>query len=137
MPGRYLSFMGTNYLTFLLICFILGKISIREVIMRMLSRSEEMVLVTVWKLKDKAYSVPIREYLRKITGKRWSFGSVYNPLNRLEQKGLLDSYTTEPVKERGGRSKRIYRVTASGQEALVALWEIQASLWEAAPELWQ
>ena len=46
-----------------------------------------MVLVTVWKLKEKAYSVPIREYLRKITGKRWSFGSIYNPLNRLEQKG--------------------------------------------------
>lgn len=105
--------------------------------MRLLSRSEEMVLVTVWKLKDKAYSVPIREYLKKITGKRWSFGSVYNPLNRLEQKGLLDSYTTEPVRERGGRSKRIYRVTSSGQEALAALWEIQASLWEAAPELRQ
>lgn len=103
--------------------------------MRLLSRSEEMVLVAVWKLKENAYSVPIRNYLRKITGKRWSFGSVYNPLNRLEQKGLLDSYTTEPVKERGGRSKRIYRVTLAGQEALTRLWEMQASLWDAAPEL--
>lgn len=105
--------------------------------MRLISRSEEMVLVTVWKLKDKAYSVPIREYLRNLTGKRWSFGSVYNPLNRLEQKGLLDSYTTEPVKERGGRSKRIYRVTPEGQEALTKLWEMQASLWESAPEFKQ
>ena len=103
--------------------------------MRLLSRSEEMVLVTVWKLKERAYSVPIREFLRMITGKRWSFGSIYNPLNRLEQKGLLDSYTTEPVKERGGRSKRIYRVTPAGQEALKTLWQIQASLWDAASEL--
>lgn len=101
----------------------------------MLSRSEEMVLVTVWKLKENAYSVPIREYLRKLTGKRWSFGSVYNPLNRLEQKGLLDSYTTEPVKERGGRSKRVYRVTPGGKKALTTLWEMQASLWKSAPEL--
>ncbi len=101
----------------------------------MLSRSEEMVLVTVWTLKENAYSVPIREYLREITGKRWSFGSVYNPLNRLEQKGLLDSYTTDPVKERGGRSKRIYRVTPEGKKALTTLWEIQASLWKSAPEL--
>ena len=103
--------------------------------MRILSRSEEMVLVTVWKLKEEAYSVQIREYLRKITGKRWSFGSIYNPLNRLEQKGLLDSYTTEPIKERGGRSKRIYRVTPIGKEALTTLWEMQESLWESAPEL--
>ena len=103
----------------------------------MLSRSEEMVLVTVWTLKENAYSVPIREYLKKITGKRWSFGSVYNPLNRLEQRGLLDSYTTEPVKERGGRSKRIYRVTPEGKEALATLWEMQASLWKSAPELKQ
>lgn len=94
-----------------------------------------MVLVTVWKLKEKAYSVPIREYLRELTGKRWSFGSVYNPLNRLEQKGLLDSFTTEPIRERGGRSKRIYRVTPAGQEALTRLWEMQASLWDSAPEL--
>lgn len=105
--------------------------------MRLLSRSEEMVLVTVWKLKEEAYSVVIREYLRKITGKRWSFGSIYNPLNRLEQKGLLDSYTTEPIKERGGRSKRIYRVTPEGKEALTALWEMQESLWESASELKQ
>jgi PadR family transcriptional regulator PadR len=103
--------------------------------MRLLSRSEEMVLVTVWKLKEGAYSVPIREYLRKISGKRWSFGSIYNPLNRLEQKGLLDSYTTEPVKERGGRSKRVYRVTPAGKKALATLWAMQASLWESAPEL--
>ena len=103
--------------------------------MRLLSRSEELVLVTVWKLKEESYCVPIREYLRKLTGKRWSLGSIYNPLNRLEQKGLLDSYTTEPIKERGGRSKRIYRVTPIGQEALTRLWEMQASLWAAAPEL--
>ena len=103
--------------------------------MRLLSRSEEMVLVTVWKLREEAYCVPIREFLRKVTGKRWSFGSIYNPLNRLEKKGLLESYTTEPVRERGGRSKRIYRVTPIGQKALTALWEIQSSLWDSAPEL--
>jgi PadR family transcriptional regulator PadR len=102
--------------------------------MKLLLRSEEMVLVTVWKLKEEAYSVLIRDYLRKLTGKRWSFGSVYNPLSRLERLGYLDSYTSEPVSERGGRSKRIYRVTTQGQEALTQLWAIQASLWDAAPE---
>jgi DNA-binding PadR family transcriptional regulator len=101
----------------------------------MLSRPEEMILIAVWKLKEEAYSVLIREYLREVTGKSWSFGSVYNPLNRLERRGLLDSYTTEPLNERGGRSKRIYRVTPKGRQALAELWTIQSSLWEAVPEL--
>lgn len=101
----------------------------------MLSRPEEMVLVAVWKLKEEAYSVLIREYLREITDRNWSFGSVYNPLSRLERKGLLVSYTTEPVKERGGRSKRIYRVTPRGRDELTNLWSMQISLWDAAPEL--
>lgn len=101
----------------------------------MLSRPEEMVLLAVWTLKDEAYSVLIRKYLKQITNKTWSFGSVYNPLSRLERKGLLDSTTTEPIKERGGRSKRIYRVTPLGREELANVWEMQISLWDAAPEL--
>ena len=103
--------------------------------MRMLSRSEEIILLAVWKLKEEAYSVPIQDYLKEATGKKWSFSSIYNPLDRLEKSGLLDSYTTDPTKERGGRSKRIYRLTALGREALKEIRSIQDFLWEAAPEL--
>lgn len=103
--------------------------------MRILSRSEEMVLLSVWKLKEEAYCVPIQDYLKEATGKMWSFSSIYNPLDRLEKSGLLDSYTTDPIKERGGRSKRIYRLTHLGREALREIRTIQDFLWEAAPEL--
>lgn len=103
--------------------------------MRMLSRSEEMILLAVWKLKEDAYCVPIQDYLVEATGTKWSFSSIYNPLDRLEKGGLLDSYTTDPIKERGGRSKRVYRLTRLGQEALKKIRAIQDFLWEAAPEL--
>ncbi len=103
--------------------------------MRMLSRSEEMVLLAVWKLKQEAYCVPIQDYLQEATGKKWSFSSIYNPLDRLEKSGLLDSFTTDPIKERGGRSKRIYRLMRLGREALREIRSIQDFLWEAAPEL--
>lgn len=103
--------------------------------MKLLSRSEEMMLLTVWKLQEEAYCVPIREYLKKVTGKDWSFGSIYDPLDRLEKRGFLESYTTEPVKERGGRSKRIYNVTKMGKEALYEMRQIQEMLWDAVPEL--
>ncbi len=101
--------------------------------MKLLSRSEEMVLLAVWKLKDEAYCVPIRGLLDEMTGKKWSFGSIFDPLDRLEKKGLLRSSLTEPVKARGGRSKRVYRVTIDGKRALSEMYRIQEAMWADAP----
>lgn len=98
--------------------------------MRLLSRAEEMVLLIIWKLKDEAYCVPIREHLIALTKKNWSFGSVFNPLERLEKKGLLRSSLTGPTKVRGGRSKRVYRLTMDGKKALSELYQIQLTLWD-------
>ncbi len=103
--------------------------------MKILSRSEEIVLLTVWMLQEDAYCVPIREHLMNVTRKNWSFGSIYAPLDRLEKRGFLESYTTEPTNERGGRSKRIYRVTKKGKEALMEIRSIQDRLWEAVTEI--
>ncbi|MFA9454934.1 MAG: PadR family transcriptional regulator [Candidatus Aminicenantaceae bacterium] len=103
--------------------------------MKLLSRSEEMVLLAVWKLQDKAYCVPIRNELIQTTGKNWSFGSTYDPLERLERKKLLESSLTEPTRERGGRSKRVYRLTKDGKKALMELKRIQEILWHGALDL--
>lgn len=103
--------------------------------MRLLSRSEELVLLTVWKLQDQAYCIPIRKTLIKVTGKRWSFGSVYDPLERLERKGYLESYLTEPTKARGGRSKRIYCLTRQGKKALLEIRSILNTLTSGASEI--
>jgi DNA-binding PadR family transcriptional regulator len=103
--------------------------------MRLLSRSEELVLLAVWKLQEDAYCIPIRQELIKVTKKKWSFGSVYDPLDRLEKKGLLKSYLSEPTKERGGRSKRIYQLTSLGKRALMEIRSIQDALWNKIPPL--
>jgi PadR family transcriptional regulator PadR len=97
--------------------------------MRLLSRSEELVLLAVWKLEENAYCVPIRDQLIKVTRKKWSFGSIYDPLDRLEKKKLLESFLSEPTNERGGRSKRIYRLTKRGQKALHEIRSIQEAMW--------
>jgi PadR family transcriptional regulator PadR len=97
--------------------------------MKLLSRSEEMVLLTVWILQGDAYCVPIREHLMKVTRKKWSFGSIYDPLDRLEKKKLLESSLSEPTKERGGRSKRIYRLTKRGEKALLEVRSMQETMW--------
>jgi PadR family transcriptional regulator PadR len=103
--------------------------------MRLLSRSEEMVLLVVWNLQDEASCLPIRRKLKETTGHEWSLGSIYDPLDRLEKKKLLVSRLTEPTKERGGRSRRIYRLTTLGKRALCELRMIQEVLWSEALEL--
>ena len=103
--------------------------------MKLLSRSEEMVLLAVWKLQGDAYCVPIRSELMRITGRNWSFGSIYDPLERLERKKLLESSLTEPTRERGGRSKRVYRLTRDGKKALMELRRIQETLWQGTLDL--
>ena len=103
--------------------------------MKLLSRSEELVLLAVWKLQEKAYCVPIRSELMEITHRNWSFGSIYDPLDRLERKKLLESDLTEPTRERGGRSKRVYRLTKDGKKALMELKRIQETLWQGALDI--
>ncbi len=102
--------------------------------MRLLSRSEEMVLLAVWNLQEEASLLPVRERLKEVTGRTWSLGSVFDPLDRLERKRLLSSRLTEPTKERGGRAKRVYRLTPSGKRALRELRTIQETLWSEAPD---
>ena len=103
--------------------------------MRLLSRSEELVLLTVWNLQDEASCLPVQRKLKEVTGKTWSLGSIFDPLDRLERKKLLESRLTEPTKERGGRSKRVYRLTVIGKRALRDLRSIQEALWTEALEL--
>ena len=101
--------------------------------MRFLSRPEELVLLAVWRLKDQAYSVPIRRQVSDISGKEWSFGAIYVPLHRLEEKGLVRSCLSESVKRRGGRSKRIYELTKDGKAALEEVRQLHASMWAGVP----
>ncbi|MFC1477529.1 PadR family transcriptional regulator [candidate division KSB1 bacterium] len=98
--------------------------------MKLLSRPEELVLLAVWRLKDNAYCVTIRRQISEVTGKDWSFGAVYVPLDRLEKKKYISSNLGEPTAERGGRSKRFYSLTPDGVDALLKVKEIENAMWE-------
>lgn len=101
--------------------------------MRLLSRKEEIILLSVWKLQDKAYGVTIREYIEKMTEYKWLFGAIYSPLGRLVDCGYVESYESNPLPERGGRRKILYRVTPQGIEALKAVKKLVLAIWEDVP----
>ncbi len=69
------------------------------------------------------------------TGKFWSFGAVYMPLDRLVKRGLLQSYLDDPTPERGGRSKRIYKHTQDGLHALLEIKKVNDTMWAGIPEI--
>ncbi len=102
--------------------------------MRLLTRAEEFILLAVWRLQDDAYSIPIRKQISEITGRNWSLGAVYMPLERLVKKGYLDSYLSETTPERGGRHKRIYRLTREGKHALIRIREVEQAMWAGIPQ---
>ena len=114
--------------------YIVRKIEKKGMKMKFLSRPEEIVLHAVWQLKDDAYCVPIRKHVSKLTGKDWSFGAIYVPLHRLEKKGLVKSFLDNPIPVRGGRSRRIYKITPFGLKALAEVRELHDSMWAGVPE---
>jgi PadR family transcriptional regulator len=85
-----------------------------------LGEFEQIVILAVLRLEDRAYGVSIREEIRLQVGREVSPGALYTTLDRLEQKGLLDSRMGDPTTERGGRAKRFYAVTSGGKKRVVA-----------------
>jgi DNA-binding PadR family transcriptional regulator len=103
--------------------------------MNLLSRSEEIVLLAIWKLQGNAYGVSIRELVNVSTGYKWSVGAVYAPLHRLVKKGLVSPLKGEPLPERGGRHKIYYEVTPDGKKALHLIKCVHEAIWQDAPAL--
>lgn len=94
-----------------------------------LSRSEEIVLLAVWKLKDNAYGVTIRDLVSKEMGHEWSFGAIYKPLKQLTHKRYVVKKGSEPTPDRGGRTKYLYTVTRDGMAALKNMRRLQDTIW--------
>ncbi|MFT5142497.1 MAG: PadR family transcriptional regulator PadR [Rhodothermales bacterium] len=97
--------------------------------MTLLTRSEEFVLLAVWRLQGDAYSLALMKQLSKSTGESWSLGSIFTPLERLTKRGLVTSFRTKPTAERGGRPKRIYQLTPLGKRELLHTREVENTMW--------
>lgn len=85
---------------------------------RLLGSFENLLLLSIVGLGDRAYGVTIRRELLEQAELDVAVGAIYTGLDRLEQKGFVRSWTGEPTAERGGKAKKFYRVTAKGLQAL-------------------
>src|SRR2546425_5246568 len=102
-----------------------------------LGQFEQLVLAAILALAEKAYGVTIQEKVEEFAQpKSVSLGAVYVTLDRLEDKGLISSWLSDPTPERGGRSKRYYRLEALGERALEESAATAKRIWDGVVEVW-
>jgi DNA-binding PadR family transcriptional regulator len=89
---------------------------------------EEMVLLAALRLGDEAYGAAILRELDEEAGREVPRGSVYVTLDRLEAKGMVESHGGDAAPGRGGRPRRMVRVTPAGLEALRRTHEVRTRL---------
>jgi len=97
--------------------------------MEMLSKLEELVLISVLKLKGEAYGTSIYNHIVGLTGREVTVSNVYFPLERLVRRGFLLAFQGEPTPKRGGMAKRYYRITKSGLAVLQENRAVNLAAW--------
>jgi PadR family transcriptional regulator PadR len=97
--------------------------------MNFLTRIEEILLLSIWKLEDNAYGISIREQVEKDTGVSWLSGAIYAPLNRLKKNGYIAARAAKGAGECGGRPRIYYTLTPRGREELCAIQAMTRDLW--------
>ena len=83
----------------------------------MLGEFEYLILAIATTLDEDAYGAAIRAQIEQKTGRRCSIGALYTTIERLEAKGLLKTWMGDATPQRGGRAKRMVRVTPEGMRA--------------------
>jgi len=100
-----------------------------------LGNFELIVMLALIRLGENAYGVPIAHEIEAKGGREVSLAGIYATLDRLETKGLVSSELGEPTRERGGRAKRYFRVTARGLREVRQTQQALKRLWQDLPQL--
>lgn len=100
-----------------------------------LGEFEELVLLAVAALHDNAYAVSVKAEIEERAERKTNISAIHASLYRLEDKGFLESNMGGATKTRGGKSKRLFKVTAYGYKSLREAQSVRQSFWNAIPQL--
>ncbi len=93
-----------------------------------LGEFEELVLLAIGVLKEEAYGINVKAYLKEKTGRDPSIGALHSALTRLEGKGYLNSRMEGATADRRGRRKKFYSLTTFSVETLNQLHELRSEM---------
>jgi len=92
-------------------------------VFKMIGEFEYLLITAAVRLGEDAYGAAIREEIAQTTGRSCSIGALYTTVDRLQSKGLLKTWKGEATPKRGGRAKRMVRVTPNGVRAATEFYE--------------
>lgn len=94
-----------------------------------LGEFEQLVLLAILRVGEGAYGVPVTEEIEQRTGRSVSPSAVYVTLRRLEKKGLVSSWMSDPLPERGGKPRRLVQVEPDGLRLLHESRQQMDAMW--------
>ena len=94
----------------------------------MLGEFEYLLLTAAAGLGEEAYGAAIREEIQSAAGRKCSIGALYTTIDRLEAKGLIKTWMGAATPQRGGRAKRMLRVTPKGVQAAKNFYDTVARI---------
>jgi DNA-binding PadR family transcriptional regulator len=94
-----------------------------------LGEFEQMVLLAIAHLGGEAYGIPIVDEIERRTGRSVARAAVYITLRRLEEKGFVSSWMSDPTPERGGKARRYVKMEAEGVRALREARRVAERMW--------
>jgi DNA-binding PadR family transcriptional regulator len=94
---------------------------------------ELAAVLAIVRLGANAYGASIRRDLSERARRDYAIGTIYTTLTRLEDKKLITSGMSEPTAVRGGRAKRLFRVTAAGDALVRRERRVAAAMWQGVP----
>lgn len=100
-----------------------------------LGEFEELVMLTCALLKEEAYGINIVQEIKLRMDRSVNLSAVHVTLYRLEDKGYVTSSYGGATTQRGGRRKRIFKLTSLGVKLLQQVNEKRQNLWNMIPEL--
>ncbi|MEO1255332.1 MAG: helix-turn-helix transcriptional regulator [Bacteroidota bacterium] len=99
-----------------------------------LGELEELVLMIVAILNEEAYGVKVMDEILEQINRKVNISAVHTVLDRLEKKGLVASYMGGASAERGGRRKRLFKITSEGSRAIEFVHQTRNQLFNQIPK---
>ncbi|MEM6793579.1 MAG: helix-turn-helix transcriptional regulator [Acidobacteriota bacterium] len=95
-----------------------------------LGEFELIVLLAVLRLgPSRAHTLAVVEEIRSRSGRSVQRAAAYVTLQRLEKKGLVESWLADPREERGGKRRRHVRLLPAGLAAVRSARGVLEDMW--------
>lgn len=96
---------------------------------------EQLVLLAVASLGEQAYAISVQIELNKRVERKPNISTIHTALYRMEDKGLVESSIGGAEEKRGGKRKRLFKVTNYGFNSLKGARQGSESLLNVLPEI--